>query len=121
MPAAPAGACVVPARPAFLPACLPAPLAACRSALQHGADAASRMSAQVDPAKRYAAAHQAEPAESASGSDSDRGRGVRISEVQQRRSGGGSGRGVPQTPSPVEPGAGLAAALECVGENDKVK
>lgn len=95
--------------------------------MRHGAHAASNMSARVDPAKRYGlgSPQQPQPAESTSGSDSDRARNGGAGEVAQQlaRKGRGARAGpVPKTPSPTDPGAllGLVAGQrEVVGENGK--
>lgn len=65
---------------------------ACRSALQHGSDAASHMSARIDPAKRYKVG--ADP-----GAPPVRGAAA----AQHGGSNGAANGALPRTPSPPDP------------------
>lgn len=86
------GACWVTVLPAAVPLC------SRRSAAQHGGEAASRMSAKLDPAKRYAV--HAEPAEQ---------RQAKQAPAQDvalcNGSNGHAGGAQPKTPSPSDPPA----------------
>ena len=103
--------------------------------MRHGADAASALSARVDPAKRYAIPAEPQPAESTSGSDSDRARAnggagevaqgaLRAAQANGTAGAAGAAAKAAKTPSPADPGAllGLVGGpREVVGENDKDK
>lgn len=95
-----------------------------RQALTHGADAASKMSAQIDPAKRYAVQADAlAPAGSSSGNSGS------VAAGNGGTGGSSKARSPPATPSTavdspavVSPPVGRRTWLaEGVGENNKVK
>lgn len=124
----PAGCRMHTSKPSLRRPC-PCALFLRRRALTHGADAASKMSAQLDPAKRYAVQAEAlAPAGSSSGNSGSVAAcngGTGGSSKEGRRT-----RSPPATPSPaadspaavVSPPVGRRTWLaEGVGENNKVK